>query len=51
VAARKSKAALDASGKLKRPMVTEIIPAGTFCRAEEYHLRHLEKRGEASCPI
>lgn len=50
-AARKSKAALEASGKFQRPIVTEIIPAATFCRAEEYHQRYLEKRGEASCHI
>ena len=35
VAAKKSRAALEASGKLKRPIVTEITPASTFYRAEE----------------
>jgi peptide-methionine (S)-S-oxide reductase len=48
-AAKKSKAALDASGKFRRPIATEITRAGTFYRAEEYHQRYLEKRGAASC--
>src|SRR5713226_690102 len=43
--AKKSKAALEASGKFKWPIATESTPAGTFYRAEEYHQRYLEKRG------
>jgi len=49
--ALKSKQALDASGKLSRPVATEITPAGSFWRAEEYHQRYLEKRGQESCHI
>jgi peptide-methionine (S)-S-oxide reductase len=49
--AKKSKLALEASGKLRRPVATEVTPAGTFWRAEEYHQRYLEKRGAASCHI
>ena len=45
VAAEASKAALEASGRFKRPVVTEIVPAGPFYRAEEYHQRYLEKQG------
>jgi peptide-methionine (S)-S-oxide reductase len=33
------------SGKFKRPIVTEIIPAGEFYKAEDYHQRYFEKRG------
>ena len=47
--AKKSKAALEASGKFRRPIATEITAAGPFYRAEEYHQRYLEKRGAASC--
>ena len=50
-AAKKSKQALEASGKLRRPVATEITLAGPFWRAEEYHQRYLEKRGAASCHI
>lgn len=50
-AAKKSRQALEASGKLRRPVATEITPAGPFWRAEEYHQRYLEKRGAASCHI
>src|SRR5205809_3099754 len=50
-AARASKARLEASGRFRRPIVTEITPASTFWRAEEYHQRYLEKRGLAHCRI
>jgi peptide-methionine (S)-S-oxide reductase len=49
--AKKSKATLEARGKFRRPIATEITPAGPFYRAEEYHQRYLEKRGAASCHI
>ena len=48
-AAKKSRAALDASGRFKRPIATEITPASAFWRAEEYHQKYLQKRGVASC--
>jgi peptide-methionine (S)-S-oxide reductase len=50
-AARKSKQALDASGRLSRPVATEITAASTFWPAEDYHQRYLEKRGQATCRI
>ena len=46
---KKSRAGLEASGKLRRTIATEITPAGTFYRAEEYHQKYLQKRGAASC--
>ena len=50
-AAEAAKARWDASGRWKRPVVTEISQAPPFWRAEEYHQRYLEKRGLASCHI
>ena len=40
---------LQASSKFARPIVTEIVSAQTFYRAEEYHQQYLERRGQASC--
>lgn len=50
-AARASKEALQQSGKWRDPIVTEITPAPTFYKAEEYHQRYLEKQGRDSCHI
>ena len=43
-AALESKAKLEVSGRYRTPIVTEIVPAATFYRAEDYHQRYLEKR-------
>jgi peptide-methionine (S)-S-oxide reductase len=40
-----------AQPRFRRPIVTEVTPAATFWRAEEYHQRYLEKRGLASCTL
>jgi peptide-methionine (S)-S-oxide reductase len=50
-AAKKSKQALEASGKFRHPIATEITAAGPFWPAEEYHQRYLEKRGATNCHI
>jgi peptide-methionine (S)-S-oxide reductase len=50
-AARASKEALEKSGKLKRPIVTEIVAAGPFYRAEEYHQKYFAKHGLHGCGI
>ena len=50
-AAEESKSRLEASGTLRRPVVTEITAASTFYPAEDYHQRYLAKRGMASCHI
>jgi peptide-methionine (S)-S-oxide reductase len=50
-AAIASRERLEKSGKLRRPIATEITPASTFWRAEDYHQRYLEKRGLASCKV
>jgi peptide-methionine (S)-S-oxide reductase len=50
-AARDSKAILEKEGVFKRPIVTQIQPAGPFYRAEEYHQQYFEKQGIRSCHI
>ena len=50
-AARASKDERAASGRYKRPLVTEITPFSTFWRAEENHQKYLEKRGLADYPL
>jgi peptide-methionine (S)-S-oxide reductase len=50
-AARASKERLEQSGRYRRPIVTEIVPAPTFWMAEDYHQQYLEKRGMASCHV
>lgn len=46
VAAIASRERLDKSNKYEQPIVTQILPAGPFFRAEEYHQRYFEKHPE-----
>lgn len=48
--AEQSKKELEASGTWKRPVVTEITPATSFWRAEEYHQKYHQKNG-GSCRV
>jgi len=50
-AAESSKEKIDKSGRFRRPVVTQIESVPTFWRAEEYHQRYLEKRGQSHCAI
>lgn len=44
-AAKAFKAQLQQSGRFNRPIVTEIVPAATFFKAEEYHQQYNLKHG------
>ena len=44
--ARRSKEKLTGTG---RPIVTQIVPAYSFWRAEEYHQQYLRKQGLKTC--
>ena len=43
--AEKSKQELDQTGKFDNPIITEIVPAPTFYKAEEYHQKYFKKHG------
>lgn len=50
VTAEKSKQELEKSGRLRKPIVTEVVPATEFYRAEEYHQKYHLKNG-GNCHI
>lgn len=49
--AERSRNAMDASGRFKRPIATLLEKAGPFWRAEEYHQKYLQKKGLDTCHI
>jgi len=49
VIASEVKQKLGAGKAFRSPIVTEITPASTFFRAEEYHQQYLRKNGRAAC--
>jgi len=48
-AAIASKDRLEKSGRFRNKIVTELVPASEFYRAEEYHQQYFEKRGVPHC--
>lgn len=40
---------LEKSGRFSNRIVTEIVPATIFYKAEEYHQRYYQKKGGGSC--
>jgi peptide-methionine (S)-S-oxide reductase len=49
--AAEAKAARDKASVFKKPIVTQIVAAGLFYRAEEYHQKYFEKNGMKSCHV
>jgi peptide-methionine (S)-S-oxide reductase len=49
--AEKTIAQLSEAKRFSRPIVTQVVAAQTFWRAEDYHQKYLEKRGAVSCHI
>jgi peptide-methionine (S)-S-oxide reductase len=50
-AALASRDKLQASGELSAPIVTQIVPAAPFYKAEDYHQQYVKKGGIAFCHV
>ncbi len=50
-AARDAVRRVEASGKLRRPVVTQIVAAGPWWPAEEYHQKYFTKHARFGCAI
>lgn len=50
-AAEASKQRLETEARYRRPIVTRIVPAATFYKADDDHQQYLEKRGLSTCHI
>lgn len=50
-AARDAVVRLQSEGRFRDPIVTEIVPAAEFWRAEEHHQKYLAKRGRWGCVL
>ena len=48
-AAQAAIARLTEQKTFRKPIVTQVVPAQTFWRGEEYHQKYLEKRGAVVC--
>ncbi|OPY31805.1 MAG: methionine sulfoxide reductase A [Methanomassiliicoccales archaeon PtaU1.Bin124] len=49
--AERSKKEMETSGRFRRAIATQIVPATMFWRAEDYHQRYFEKNKNAQCHI
>lgn len=49
--AERVRARLDAEGRFRRPIATEITDAPRFWEAEEYHQQYFERRGGGACHL
>lgn len=42
---------LSAEGRYQRPIVTQVVPAGPWWPAEEYHQKYFAKHGRGGCAL